>query len=287
MIFVHKCSRLLHHLTNSDSTSPSGSVVKRWIERINESVYAGLVYTERLAGVLINRANYVRRKARTMGGGRTRQIFLDQKWELTVHSDELSQAASKENSSLKEQVRTLETHLQATTRILRNVQPTTSSSAPKSTPKRYSKRQERRIKKRRVEECAAALSWLEEDGLTPVKITVVNSQTQQLESITLKEDIEKALGIQGEDMTQKDQDIVSMMLYVKDRYHISGSAYHEMASLCHQMPRHYCLKQRISELNAQWNIHPTPEGTEGVQQSLLERLKVCIERMVSVFSTHP
>ena len=147
--------------------------------------------------------------------------------------------------------------MQATTRILRNVQPTTSSSAPKSTPKRYSKRQERRIKKRRVEECAAALSWLEEDGLTPVKITVVNSQTQQLESITLKEDIEKALGIQGEDMTQKDQDIVSMMLYVKDRYHISASAYHEMASLCRQMPRHYRLKQRISELNAQWNINPT------------------------------
>jgi hypothetical protein len=41
----------------------------------------------------------------------------------------------------------------------------------------------------------------------------------------LKEDIEKALGIQGEDLTHKDQDIISMMLYVKDRYNISGSAY--------------------------------------------------------------
>ena len=131
-----------------------------------------------------------------------------------------------------------------------------------------------------MEECAAALSWLE-DGLTPVKITVVNSETQQLESIALKEDIKNALGVQGENLTRKDQDIVSMMLYVKDRY-ISGGAFHEMASLCHQMPRHYCLKQRISELNAQWNIHPTPEGTEGVQQSLIERLVICVERMVSV-----
>ena len=57
--------------------------------------------------------------------------------------------------------------------------------------------------------------------------------------------------------------------------------------LCHQMSRHYRLKQRTAELNAQWNIHPTPEGTEGVQQSLIERLKKCIERMVSVLSTHP
>ena len=83
-----------------------------------------------------------------MGGGRTRQIFLDQVWELTVPSVELSQAASKENASLKEQVRTLETHLQASTRILRNIQPTASTPARKCTQKHYSKRQERRIKKR-------------------------------------------------------------------------------------------------------------------------------------------
>lgn len=285
-LFTHElfyeCSKLLYDLTHKDSTSPSESVVKHWIGKINESVHAGLLHTERLAGVLINRANFIRRKSKTLGGGRTRQVFLDQKWELTVHQDELSQAASKENSTLKEQVQTLETHLEATTRILRNIQPTASSSGHKRTPKRYSKRQERRIKKRRVEECAAALSWLEEGGLTPVKITVLNSETQRLESIALKEDIEKALGVQGENLTHKDQDIVSMMLYVKDRYNISGSAYHEMASLCRQMPRHYCLKQRISELNAQWNIQPTPEGTEGVQQSLIERLVICVERMVSI-----
>ena len=89
------------------------------------------------------------------------------------------------------------------------------------------------------------------------------------------------MDLQGESLPHNDQDIVSMMLYVKDRYNISGNAYHEMASLCRQMPRHYTLKQRISELNAQWNIYPTPEGT-GVQQSPTERLVLCVERMVSV-----
>lgn len=72
-----------------------------------------------------------------------------------------------------------------------------------------------------------------------------------------------------------------MMLYVKDEYNISGSAYHELASLCREMPRHYRLKERIAELNSKWNIVPTPEGTIGVQQRLQERLTACLERLVS------
>ena len=54
-----------------------------------------------------------------------------------------------------------------------------STPVRKRTAKHYSKQ---RIKKRHVDECAAALSWLEENGLTPVKVTVVNSETQQLEN---------------------------------------------------------------------------------------------------------
>lgn len=71
------------------------------------------------------------------------------------------------------------------------------------------------------------------------------------------------------------------MLYVKDRFNVSGQAYHEMASLCKQLPRHYRLKQRISELNDEWEIIPTPIGTTGVQQSLQSRLTLCIRRLVS------
>ena len=32
------------------------------------------------------------------------------------------------------------------------------------------------------------------------------------------------------------------------------------------------LKKKVSELNQQWNIVPTPNGTNGIQQSLRERL---------------
>ena len=59
-----------------------------------------------------------------------------------------------------------------------------------------------------------------------------------------------------------------MMLYVKDRFSISGRAYHEMAKLCKAMPKHYKLKMKISELNHVWEIQPTPNGIVGVQQCL-------------------
>ena len=87
--------------------------------------------------------------------------------------------------------------------------------------------------------------------------------------------------LNGEELGEQEADLVSMMLYVKDKYNISGSAYHELASLCREMPRHYRLKQRIAELNSKWNIVPTPEGTVGVQQRLQERLTACLERLVS------
>ena len=44
--------------------------------------------------------------------------------------------------------------------------------------------------------------------------------------------------------TQDDIDIVNMMLYAKDRFSVSGSAYHEMTQACRQMPCHYKLKKK-------------------------------------------
>ena len=70
---------------------------------------------------------------------------------------------------------------------------------------------------------------------------------------------------------------------VKDKYNISRSAYHEMASLCKQMPGHYKLKQQIAKLNSMWNFKPTPNGTVGVQQPFSERLTYCLQCLVCAF----
>ena len=47
--------------------------------------------------------------------------------------------------------------------------------------------------------------------------------------------------------------------------------------------RHYRLKEKIFQLNKNRNISPTPEGTVGVQQSLEERLVMCVERLVTMY----
>lgn len=77
-------------------------------------------------------------------------------------------------------------------------------------------------------------------------------------------------------------DKISMMLYIKDRYHISGTAYHEMASFCKQKPCHYQFKDRIEELNTKWNILPTPEEMMGVHQQIEEHLRACLKHLCTI-----
>ena len=71
--------------------------------------------------------------------------------------------------------------------------------------------------------------------------------------------------------TGRELGTLNMMLFIKDKFNISGGAYHEMAQLCKKMSRYYQLKQRITELNKLWDIYPIPNGTCGVQQCLGRR----------------
>ena len=75
---------------------------------------------------------------------------------------------------------------------------------------------------------------------------------------------------------------LNTIILVKDQYNVSGLAYHEMAKVCKEMPRHYKIKERIRELNTLWNIRPTPHGTLGVQQSLQERLKIRMTKLLQI-----
>ena len=240
-----------------------------------------------MASVLINRVVHIKRKVKN-AGGRQRDNFLSLNWTLTLppqNSDTPStstHAPAEDLANLSERVKSLESQLQASRRVLREIQQENPTpKRRKRTAKHYSKRHIRRLKKQRIEECAAALSWLENDGLTPVSVTVLNTETKEVENIMVRKDLETALQLNGEELGEQEADLVSMMLYVKDKYNISGSAYHELASLCREMQRHFRLKERIAELNSKWNIVPTPEGTIGVQQRLQERLTTCLERLVS------
>lgn len=80
-------------------------------------------------------------------------------------------------------------------------------------------------------------------------------------------------------MTSDELDMLNMILFVKDRCNVSGEAYHQLARICKELPRHWKLKRRIQELNSLWKIYPTPSGTIGVQQKLEDRLAVRIRHL--------
>ena len=95
---------------------------------------------------------------------------------------------------------------------------------------------------------------------------------------------DEVFGENVETANQDDIDRIHMILFVKDRFNVSGEAYHQMAQVCKAMPRYYKLKNRIAQLNRQWNLKPTPNGTCGIQQSLEERLKLRVQHLHKVAS---
>ena len=117
------------------------------------------------------------------------------------------------------------------------------------------------------------------EGYTPVKVEMLNQTTGEYETLTLGSDI---LGPELNSVSENNLDIVNMMLLVRDRCDVSSRAYHEMASICQSMPKHYKLKRQIQELNKLWNIQPTPSETIGVQQSLENRLRLRLLRLLKV-----
>lgn len=139
-----------------------------------------------------------------------------------------------------------------------------------------SDRHMRQVKRQRLDSCCASLGWLEAEGYTSLKIELKNKRTGKIETVSFNGDV---LGEDVGTMSQNDLDMLNMMLFVKDKFNISGEAYHRMAQDCKAMPRHYRLKERKVELNRQWNFKPNPNGTCGLQQSLEERLNIWVQHL--------
>ena len=64
-----------------------------------------------------------------------------------------------------------------------------------------------------------------------------------------------------------------MWIYIKDRFNISNEAWHEFATKTKQMPNNYKIEKKLKELNAKWNLQPTPGQAERVQLSFRESLE--------------
>ena len=248
------------------------------VSKLSELLGITIHLSKSVASIITNRIAHLRTKSKCIRGGRQRKAFFSRVWILKLDLCDFSREAT-EIDALRNEVKALRKRVQESGDTIRRIQQGVCGRGKKSSEDEYSERHLRRLKKCRASSALASLSWLEREGLKPLVVEVFNVSKGKKEKIEL-DTVEGMLDVEGESVGEEQLDVISIMVYVKDRYNVSGSAYHEMAKLCRQMPRHYKLQQRISELNTLWNIKPTPNGVCGVQQSLKDRLVVRLSHLI-------
>ena len=133
--------------------------------------------------------------------------------------------------------------------------------------------QQRKRKRQITEDVKTALSFSEDDGFKALNIELVNTDTQETFQVACHQETET-----DESLNEK-QHTVKKVLFVKERFNISNQAYHEM-SMITDLPSSYSLSKTAKELDARCILQCTPGKTEGVQQSITERLRVRIRHML-------
>ena len=122
-----------------------------------------------------------------------------------------------------------------------------------------------------------ALSFVEDENFAPTKVNLRNKETGEIIHIAENGDVKVD--------EPKAVESVKKTLYVKEKFHISNNAYHELAMLNPKLPRLCEITREAKQLNAQSNIYPTPEPTIGVQQSLRARLTKSLQHLITVKQT--
>ena len=119
-----------------------------------------------------------------------------------------------------------------------------------------------------------SLLFLEDEGASATSVTLVHTESRHTEVINLQSNASPNSPEQVEADNQ-----MKMVLYVKERFGLSNSAYHEMSMVCRELPRSWKLKDLTAKMNSKWNIEPCP-GNDGVQQSLESRLKERVSHLL-------
>ena len=147
----------------------------------------------------------------------------------------------------------------------------------------YSQRSKFRLKKQLKTTCQLALDFMGLYDLVPYKVTFYNPAGESFDSITLieKEEFNESFLGPSDSTPEQDQqlDNVDLLLYIKDKFHVSDRAWHEISQISKELPTKCTLKQRIKALNNQWTIKLTPGETDGVQISFKDSLLEQVERL--------
>ena len=315
-------SKFLHDLTRGDGASPTESVVRRWIEAIVDKICVTLRYTARLHKILLRANHLRLKVKSFKGSVKKQgflqlewKLYVSEDTialkvmenkiealedevtelkceishtaqdiqELRTVVDELQEGEeqSAEMYQLKTEIKRLQSRARDLTSELCKSSPPTRERSYKL-ENEYSETYRRKLKRDRAKSCTDSLSWLENHGYRPTTVTVVNGVTGEEEELELCSDNLKQMFGETDEISKDAIDTVNMMLYIKDWHNVSDCAYHELAKVSTQMPRQYKLRERISALNTLWKINPTPNNTQGVQQSLKNRLEIRIRSLIQI-----
>ena len=149
-----------------------------------------------------------------------------------------------------------------------------NSKRKKKDISKVSRQQQWNRKKQVHSDVTHALSFLENDGVQPLSVTLTTGSSIEVL------DLQTGTYTQPKDMcTNALTDSPQLALFVKDRFGLSDTAYHELAMICEQLPRLSKLKKMAKNLNSSWEIKPCPENS-GVQQSLKSRLSIRVQHLL-------
>ena len=119
------------------------------------------------------------------------------------------------------------------------------------------------------------LSFCEDEGFRPCILEMENIDTGNHEIL----DINCGKYSKRETLVKD----AHSALYVKDKYCVSNTAFHELSMLSN-LP-HSCEVNRLTQtLNSKFEIRSAPNGVVGVQQSLRKHVTVCLTHLVEKYS---
>ena len=149
----------------------------------------------------------------------------------------------------------------------------TSQRRPQKSWSESSRQSKHKKKKKLANELLHATSFCEDNGFKPCSVELENTETGIHETIDL------STGKFTPQITEKKEDIHST-LYIKDKYSISDTSYHELSMLS-DLPSSKQVKKLKHTLNSHYGIKKAPADITGVQQSLKEQLIPCITNIIN------
>ena len=120
-----------------------------------------------------------------------------------------------------------------------------------------------------------ALLFLENEGIKATSLTMLNTASNKLETL----DLEKGKLVNDHGHPEENE-ILGQILYIKEQFGISDSAYHELSMACIDLPRSCNLKKMAIQLNEKWDIKQCPNGN-GMQQSIQSRLSERVRVLIN------